>query len=350
MKRNVAYGIVLFVFLGSAGFSQSYVFQFQQKGSKLWGYASTNGQIIIEPKFVLSSPFSKQGVATVLYKDQYAITDLKGEIIKTDVEYIRPNINFWNGLPQTFIDGYLVVGQNYLFGCLNHTGQLAIPIQYTQLTVFDGGFALAERDKIFFVVDKQGKEIPLEAKDIVNIWHFSEGLGPIEVIGQKWGFVDSNGKTVIDPQYDVAGYFNAGLAWARTFDGKVGYINQSGEWAIEPQFEAAKDFDLESGLAMVKVNGIWGYADKQGKISYFNETDKVYEFSDGLAIGLKDGKIGFLNNKGQWAIQPKYDGARPFYYGYAAAEMNRRWGIIDKAGNWIVQPIYKDIKDVAEVE
>lgn len=350
MKRNIVFSIVLFLYLGSTVFSQSYVFQFRHKGSKYWGYASTDGKIFIEPKFKLSSPFSEHGVATVMYKTKYAIINLKGEIITTKVEKVQPNINYWNGLPQEFFDGYLVVSQNNLFGCIDHMGEIAIPIQYERLTHFDNGFALAKRDKIFYVIDKEGKETQLEEKNILNIWHFSEGLGTIEVPGQKWGFVNGEGKTVIEPLFDGTGYFYGGLAWARTYEGKMGYINKKGQWAIAPQFEVAKNFDPESGLAVVKVDGLWGYINTEGKISFFNESEKENDFSNGLAIGNKGREVGFLNNKGQWVIQPQFDDARPFHFGFAAAKSNNRWGIIDQTGSWVVQPIYTDIRDVVEVK
>lgn len=350
MKTVIIISFIAIQSLGSVLFAQSYVFQFRQKGSKLWGYASTDGKVFIEPKFELSSPFSEEGVATALYKSKYQVINLKGEIVATQLESVQPYLNYWNGLPQGFLDGFLVVSKYYLYGCINHLGEITIPIQYSRFTRFNSGFALTERDKVFYVIDKLGKEIPLEAKDVENIWHFSEGLGIIEVAGQRWGFVDGKGKTVIEPLFDGTGYFHGGYAWARSHKGKLGYINKTGQWAIPPQFEVAKDFDLESGLAVVKINGNWGYTDSEGKISYFNESEKINDFSNGLAIGIKGKKVGFLNNSGQWIIQPQFEDARPFYHGFAAAKMDNLWGIIDKSGNWVVQPKYTDIRDVVEVK
>lgn len=351
MKTVIIICIIAIQSLGSVLFAQSYVFQFRQKGSKLWGYASTDGKVFIEPKFELSSPFSEEGVATALYKSKYQVINLKGEIVATQLESVQPYLNYWNGLPQGFLDGYLVVSKNYmLYGCINHLGEITIPIQYSRFTRFNSGFALAERDKVFYVIDKLGNEIPLEAKDIVNIWHFSEGLGTIEVAGQRWGFVDGKGKTVIEPLFDGTGYFHGGYAWARSHKGKLGYINKTGQWAIPPQFEVVKDFDPESGLALVKINGNWGYTNSEGKISYFNESETTNDFSNGLAIGNKGKKVGFLDNTGQWVIQPQFDDARSFHFGYAAAELDGRWGIIDKTGSWVVQPKYTDIRDVVEVK
>lgn len=341
---------VLVLILGSMVLSQTYVFQAQLLGSKYWGYAGIDGQFIIEPKFKICTDFTEEGVALVVYKNVFSVINLEGEIIDCQVNKMRPYINSWTGVPTSFSDGYLVIVENDKWGCINYEGKLVIPFKYDKLTDFNGGFALAEYDKKFFVIDKQGTETPVNAEKIKEIRHFSEGMGIIEVKGGKWGFVDSTGQIAITPQYDGVGYFSAGLAWARLVDGNIiGFINKKGEWVIEPKFYAVKSFDPESGLAMVKANNKWGYVDSKGNTSVFHRTEKTYVFSDGLAIGRKDGKVGFLNNKGEWAIQPQFNGARPFKNGYAAVEIKNSWGIIDKAGNWIVKPTFEHIRDVSLV-
>jgi len=221
MKRKSIFSTILILFWGSILFSQTYVFQAREKGSKNWDYANLEGKMIIEPKFKYCSEFSEQGFATVMYRNKYEVINLKGEIIETELKSIQPNTNYWTHFPQAFLDGNLLVWENEKLGCLNTDGKIVLPIEYEHLTQFNGGFALAEKNKTFYVLDKMAREIPVEATDIKHIWHFSEGLGIIEVKDQR-GFVDSTGKVVIEPQFDETGYFSAGLAWARTMDGAIG--------------------------------------------------------------------------------------------------------------------------------
>ena len=330
--------------------SQTYVFQVTQKGSKGWGYADLNGNVIIEPRFKISYEFSNEGCALVLNKRTFSIINLKGEIIPAKVEKVRPYVDAWTGVVNSFSDGYLVVQENKKWGCLSPDGEIAIPLKYDRIMDFDNGFSLALLDKRVFIIDKKGTEISVDVPGIVAIKHFSEGLGMIKDEGGKWGFIDVNGKVAIKPQFEGLGYFSAGLAWARAAGGKTGYINKEGDWVIKPRFESVRDFDAESGLAMVKINGKWGYVDKKDNVKFFSESEKTYIFSDGLAIGRKNGKIGFLDNQGQWAIQPQFSSARAFNNDYAAAESKNLWGIIDKEGNWVVQPIFNHIMDVAIVD
>jgi len=51
------------------------------------------------------------------------------------------------------------------------------------------------------------------------------------------------------------------LARARS-DKEWGYINTEGKWVINPQFEHVNDFS--EGLAAVEKDGEWGFIDKQG--------------------------------------------------------------------------------------
>lgn len=349
MKKKLALSIYGVLIAGLAAFSQSYVFQITQKGSNDWGYANLEGKVIIEPQFKFSHSFSENGAALVMPKKKWVIINVKGEVLNAEVENVQPYANPWTGVTDNFSNGYLVVRENKKWGALNPDAKIAIPIKYDRLTEFDGGYALAELEGKFFVLNKKGAAAPVQASGIKEIKHFSEGMGMIEVQGEKWGFVDANGNVAITPQFEGVGYFSGGLAWARS-GGSIGFINPEGEWVIKPQFSAAKEFDHESGLAMVEKSGQWGYVDAKGSYKQFNETEKTYSFSEGLAIGRKKDKVGFLDNQGKWAIEPKFDTAREFKNGYAAVESDGKWGIIDKTGKWVVKPTFADTRDVVVVK
>ena len=76
---------------------------------------------------------------------------------------------------------------------------------------------------------------------------------------------------------------------------KWGYINTAGKFVVEPQFDEAHAFN-EYGLALVKNDGMTGWIDCTGKfiiapkfIAYVDDYDKPYDFALGLAsVGIKD--------------------------------------------------------------
>lgn len=138
----------------------------------------------------------------------------------------------------------------------------------------------------------------------INMAEFHEGLAE-QWRGGLWGFVDTTGEFVIEPQYEGALLFSEGLAGVKAFDA-WGFVDRQGKLAIKHNFAAIKPFT--EGLAAVKAkNGLWGYIDKTGA----------------------------------WAIQPQFHQAQPFADGLAAAGVKKmspktRWGFIDKTGKFVV--------------
>src|SRR5579872_6374774 len=57
----------------------------------------------------------------------------------------------------------------------------------------------------------------------------------------RTGFVDSNGRVRIAPQFDEAAPFSEGLA-VIALGGRAGYIDRDGHIVINPQFDAASPF------------------------------------------------------------------------------------------------------------
>jgi len=60
----------------------------------------------------------------------------------------------------------------------------------------------------------------------------------------KYGFIDKSGRYVIEPQFDIAFWYENGLAPVGIGRGKVkvGFINKQGKYAINPQFDGVNVF------------------------------------------------------------------------------------------------------------
>jgi len=62
---------------------------------------------------------------------------------------------------------------------------------------------------------------------------FSEGLAPVMTEGLKWGYINKDGKFVIEPRFDLAGQFTEGFAKVAIGD-KLGYIDKQGRYIWKP--------------------------------------------------------------------------------------------------------------------
>lgn len=153
-----------------------------------------------------------------------------------------------------------------------------------------------------------------------------------------WGYMDANGKIVIEPQFNMAFEFAEGVAQVMVKD-RWGYIDPSGKFVIQPKFARSDRF--YEGLARVNIDPnvteFPGYIDKTGTLIIPTEgAEYLGKFSEGLAPMKLKGKFGFIDRTGKFVIQPKYDVADSFSEGLARVAIKKderyKWGFIDKTG------------------
>ena len=87
-------------------------------------------------------------------------------------------------------------------------------------------------------------------------------------MAKKYGYINKEGKIVINLQFTDAGNFSEGLAKVSLEEGaekRFGFINKEGKIVINPQFYVLLGF--KGGLAEVAEDSfkIYGYIDKTGK-------------------------------------------------------------------------------------
>lgn len=125
-----------------------------------------------------------------------------------------------------------------------------------------------------------------------SIRNSSEGLCAFQDAGEykndNWGYVDHDGKIVVNPQFRDAAPFSDGLAAVKVSTGLQAY----GE-------------------------GKWGFIDRKGQIVIAPIYEKCSPFEEGLAVVSLNGKFGLINRQGVFVIPPAFDGASGFKNGVA---------------------------------
>ncbi|EAH9640326.1 WG repeat-containing protein, partial [Campylobacter coli] len=56
-----------------------------------------------------------------------------------------------------------------------------------------------------------------------------------------------------------------------------------------------------------------------------------------------NGKYGFIDKNGEFVIKPNFDDAWYFREGLAKVGLNGKYGFIDKSGKIVIEPIFDDI-------
>ncbi len=194
---------------------------------------------------------------------------------------------------------------------------------------------------------------------------FQEGMCPVKK-GEKWGFIDTTGKLVIDFTLDFNSFdfaypfFSDGICMLPYSDNghkAFKYIDKTGKTIFSiKNIPGATPFS--GGYARImekgKKNRIYS-VDKKGKevkgssISFkaFAPQLKYFLYSEGMVkyIDPASSLYGYLNDKGKITIKPEYEEVEDFSEGLAAVKSvlstgERKWGYIDKSGKKVIDFIY----------
>lgn len=163
-------------------------------------------------------------------------------------------------------------------------------------------------------------------------------------LGDKWGYINSEGKFEINPQFDTVSIFSKDGLAVFSVDGKYGYIKKDGSYAINPQFDGAYLFD-EKGYALVKAGEKCGYIDRSGKYIINPQFEYAYSFDDeGYALVRDNAKYGYIDRDGKYVINPQFDDLSTFdKNGLARVNVNGKFGYIDRTGKNVINPQYDDV-------
>ncbi|MEM9488773.1 MAG: WG repeat-containing protein [Myxococcota bacterium] len=204
-------------------------------------------------------------------------------------------------------------------------------------------------------------ELPVDAQ----VGAVQDGMIPVATDGQRWGFIDTAGKTVIEPRFERAGSFFDGRAAVR-IDEKWGFIDKAGTLVVAAQWDNVSDFS--EGRCAVQRGERWGFIDTAGQVIIEPAYPAVRDFHGGLAAVMdkspakgdpkdnvkKDdnsgtGRVGYLDPSGAWAIAPRFAAAYDFSHGRAAFVDGNALGFIDKSGKVVIQPRFTRVHRFVDV-
>jgi WG containing repeat len=296
-----------------------------RKGPRV-AYLDTAGKRVIEPQERTAELFS-QGMAPARGLDAKGVMR-HGYVSRTGEWAIEPRF----ADAKAFSASRAAVGiadewGRVKYGYIDATGSVVIEPRFERAFTF-GRVARVEIDKRPRLIDRDGNDVT--PADIDSFGPESGGM-MLARKGKLIGYLNDEGKLVIEPRFTSAYDFKEGMArfWEQ---GKFGFIDRAGKIAAPPRFDSAGDF--HEGVAYVRIDGKYGYIDKSGKITIPVQFERVQPFSDGVAAAQREKLWGFIDRKGQWIIEPRFQWAREFRNGLAwVGEPKQRGGMyIDKKG------------------
>lgn len=240
--------------------------------------------------------------------------------------------------PLGLSEEFILVEKNNKKEFWNQTGKRVFNFIYEDAQLFSENLAgVRNNNKLWGYINKQGKIIVEYKYDEVT--PFYNNIAIIRAKG-KYGIIDINGKEVVTPKYDYIYNFNEKLAKVEV-KGKYGIIDINGKEIVTPKYDYVNDF--KKGIASFSIKDKWGCIDKNGKEIIIPKYDDIGNFSNGLAYVKKGNKYGYIDESGNIKINFDYEDATEFTEkGFAIVRKSEIVYIIDKKE--------KVIKKIGEIE
>jgi len=207
MRCSITLLSLIFVFLPLAADSSAELWEpFEKDG--MWGFKDRDGQVVIDPQFILVSDFTAGGIAAVLDEEGWVYIDTDGR------EIIRPYI--FDNEPDDFRQGLARFVSEHKFGYFDIRGAIAVSPRFDFAAPFFEDRAAVCRGGRMIKAGEHG------------FWK-----------GGTWGFIDKAGNLVIPYQYDRVHSFENGAADVM-HDGKWSVIDRWGKPAPNGEQEAGQ--------------------------------------------------------------------------------------------------------------
>ena len=277
------------------------------------------------------------------------------------------------------------------WGYANPKGDIIIPAQYEKCYRFSADGLAAIYDKRahqYFFINTKGEKLKTEVYDFrlhdgmgFAMEGFNDGLVNIKV-GDKWGFMDIDGKIAISAKYDDVSEFNGGYAVAKS-GATYMVLDQRGTEKIIQGGGITDVKHFSEGYAAFRAHDKrFGFVDTEGKIVIPAQYESVGYFSNGLAWAKTGNSVGYINFKGEWAIPPQFLAAKEFDTSTGLARIKtvtKMWaytntrgeltyindtesygdfseglcdgkkgglkGFYDKSGKWVIPPQFQGTRD-----
>lgn len=241
----------------------SYADCFKIKQNGKYGIIDRNGKIVIKPEYDSISAIRNSEDFVAIKKD-------------SDGETVQKYINYKDFSVESSYKKYNTLRYEYLW---NSSDNSAVFIQNDNGEVYKDELKAALPESVRGVKDVDGKYV-------------SDG---------KYGLY-INGKNVMGMIYSGAGCFSNGIAAFKS-NGTWGYIDSNGKTVLPFGYDAVK-----------------GY-------SAFGGEDTPYESYDGYVTVTKDGKFGIYTNEGKAVTAMAYESATPVVNGIAYILKDGKWGL-----------------------
>ncbi len=326
-----------------------------------YGYVNYRGSKILQEEYTqierVTEIINEKDIYFVAFKNgQAGLLKNNKEILNYEYEDIQ-----YNGLSDIFI-----VQRNGKYGAINKNGETIIYPEYNN--VYTGGMYInAVKENEVQVFDFQGNKIETDDRSKTK----TENSNYYITVDKKgiYKVVDETGKILIDNDYNYIEYIPENK-FIVTRDSKNGVINAEGKSILELKYDSISRINETNiiqaeinqtielyNLELEKITSMKNAVVKEVKeyILIYSENDFKYIDKNGNALESQsifennilfakkvNGKWGFVDKNGNLKVQNEYEMVTEFNkYGFAGIKEDGKWGVINQEGKVVQEPIYE---------
>lgn len=169
-----------------------------------------------------------EGIFIFISDGILGMADRKGEqiLLSSEITWLG---EFHDGralIRMTVEDPYYILPDEELWGYINKTGEVVIPVTYQDAFDFSGGLGQVKRNDTIIFLDTLGNEA-FRLLDVENVGPFSDGMAWVLKEG-KVGYIDKTGTLKIPCIYQNGKEFSDGVTIVELLDYEI-LINKKGE-------------------------------------------------------------------------------------------------------------------------
>lgn len=164
-----------------------------------------------------------------------------------------------------------------------------------------------------------------------------------------FGYMNSKGETVIEPQFEKAEDFDYITRMARVFDENenMNYIDEKGQLILKEFSHKWVNYPIAGLISFSDEEGYCGVMDVDGNIILPHEYELINIQKDGYMFFSYNDKYGVANSQGEIIIEPVYDHVFGDSSGIIISNEDK-YGIYDEGGNEVFPIIYEEINFVTK--
>ncbi len=283
-----------------------------------YGFVNAIGDTVVPPIYDYAEPFS-EGLALVKKLKGYKLIDTLGRL--WDISELKNGLGFrydWG----VYHSGMPILIPVWDCKYIDATGHTALKIPYRDAESFHGNKAKVYKADKYAYINHFGM--------IIQDWQeLPDDYRAVQYKGY-FGFVNKNGKLVIDYQYIKAYDFKNGIAKVSPDGQKWAIINKKGKY-ISRFYNQISNF--ENGVAIVKTGRYYGFINNKGRF-LSGWYDKVEQVDSSLYRVKRSDRYALVSSGYQ--VTKWYDDVERYNEDYWIAQDGNKFAFLNKYGAYVV--------------